>query len=185
VVTFTVTRVPPPGTTGSCTTDATGVCTFTYLGPILPAMDTITGCTPGAGGAPVCGSANKNWVLPVSACNGDITYGGSMTADNGDRVNFGGNAHSDQAHPPSGEANFVDMGKNLHVHSISILAITCSADKADIYGTATENGTGSHLFRIEVTDPDSSGGADTYWIFIDNYNSGSHPIQGNVEIHAT
>ncbi|TMC50878.1 MAG: hypothetical protein E6J20_16595 [Chloroflexi bacterium] len=181
---FTVTETTGNVITGMCTTGAAGTCTFTYTGPILPATDAISGCA-GPSGAPPCGAATKAWVLPVSACNGDITYGGHMTADNGDRVNFGGVAHSDEANPPSGEETFIDMGANLQVHSTGILAITCSAEKADIYGIATENGTGSHLFRIEVTDPDSSGGADTYWIVLDNYNSGSHPIQGNVEIHST
>ena len=183
-VQFTVVESNGNTITGSCTTGTTGMCSFTYTGPILPATDAISGCA-GPSGAPPCGAATKMWVLPVSACNGDITYGGHMTADNGDRVNFGGVAHSDQANPPSGEETFVDAGKNLTVHSTGILVITCSAEKADIYGMATESGTGSHLFRIEVTDPDSSGGSDTYWIFLDNYNSGSHSIQGDVEIHST
>jgi hypothetical protein len=109
-----------------------------------------------------------------------------MIADNLDRVNFGGVAHTDQAGAPSGEQQYTDKGAFLNVHSIKILAITCSAEKADIYGTATENGTGSHLFRIEVTDPDSSSSSDTYWMFLDNYNSGSHSLGGgHVEIHTT
>ena len=69
------------------------------------------------------------------------------------------------------------------------LAITCSAnlETADIYGQATINGSGSHVFRIEVTDPDSSSGSDTYWIVLDTgYDSGSHPLGGgHVEIHHT
>jgi hypothetical protein len=109
-----------------------------------------------------------------------------MIADNLDRVNFGGVAHTDQAGAPSGEEQYTDKGALLNAHSINILSITCSAEKADIYGTATENGTGSHLFRIEVTDPDSSSSSDTYWMFLDNYNSGSHSLGGgHVEIHTT
>ena len=54
-------------------------------------------------------------------------------------------------------------------------------------GTATINGSGSYDFRIEVTDPDSTNGSDTYWIVLSNgYNSGSHPLGGgHAEIHPT
>jgi hypothetical protein len=184
---FTVTRTPPPGASGSCVTNSSGECSFTYTGPILSANDVITGCA-GPSGGPPCGTATKTWVLPPSTalCSADITQGGWMIADNLDKVNFGGVAHTDQAGAPSGEEQYTDKGAVLNAHSIEILSITCSAEKADIYGTATENGTGTHPFRIEVTDPDSSGSSDTYWIFLDNYNSGSHNLGGgNVEIHKT
>jgi len=190
-VSFTVTRIPPPSPApGTCTTGASGTCSFTYPGPLLPAIDAITGCASGAGGLPVCGTATKTWVLPVgtASCAIDITNGGWMTANNGDKVIFGGNVHTDQAAAPSGQEQFTDKPANLDVHSIDILAVTCSANQelADIYGTATINGSGSNLFRIEVTDPDSTNGADMYWIILDTgYNSGSHPIHGNVEMHQT
>jgi Bacterial Ig-like domain (group 1) len=186
-VQFTVTRTPPPGTSGSCVTGSSGTCSFTYTGPILPAADVITGCAGPSGTAP-CGTATKSWVLPppTALCSADITQGGWMIADNSDRVNFGGVAHTDQAGAPSGEEQYTDKKALLNAHSINILSITCTAEKADIYGTATENGTGSHMFRIEVTDPDSSKSSDTYWMFLDNYNSGSHPLSGgHVEIHKT
>jgi hypothetical protein len=188
---FTVTG--DVNTTGSCTTassgPALGTCTFTYSGPILPGADAIKGCANSPSGPP-CGAATKVWVLPVSnpLCTIDITNGGWMIANDTDKVTFGGTVHTDQAGAPSGEEQYTDSPANLDVHSINILAITCSSnlELADIYGTATENGTGTHAFRIEVTDPDSTSGADSYWIFIDNYNSGSHSLGGgNVEIHHT
>jgi len=185
-VQFTVTRTPPPGTSGSVTGSG-GTCEFTYKGPILPATDLITGCA-GPGGTAPCGTATKSWVLPppTALCSADITQGGWMIADNGDRVSFGGVAHTDQAAAPSGEEQYTDKKALLNAHSINIVSITCSKEKADIYGTATENGAGSHMFRIEVTDPDSSKSSDTYWMFLDNYNSGSHPLGGGtVEIHKT
>lgn len=190
-VTFTVTRTPPPSpASGTCTTGTTGTCTFTYPGPILPAIDAITGCAAGAAGAPVCGFATKTWTLPVgtASCAIDITNGGWMNANNGDKVTFGGTVHTDQAAAPSGQEQYTDKPANLDVHSISILAVTCTAnqEQADIYGTATINGSGSNLFRIEVTDPDSTSGSDTYWIVLDTgYDSGSHAIHGHVEMHTT
>ena len=111
-----------------------------------------------------------------------------MIADNGDKVSFGGTVHTDQAAAPSGQEQYTDSPANLNVHSIDIMAVTCSANQelADIYGTATINGSGSHLFRIELTDPDTTAGSDTYWIILDTgYDSGSHPIHGNVEMHKT
>jgi hypothetical protein len=190
-VTFTVTRTPPPSpASGTCTTGTSGTCTFTYAGPILPAIDAITGCAAGAGGLPVCGAATKTWVLPVgtASCAIDITNGGSMIANNGDKVTFGGNVHTDQAAAPSGQEQYTDSPANLDVHSINILAVTCTTnqEQADIFGAATINGSGSHVFRIEVTDPDSTSGSDTYSIVLDTgYNSGSHAIKGNVEMHHT
>jgi hypothetical protein len=141
---------------------------------------------------PVCGAATKTWVLPVGvspSCAIDITGGGWLIANNGDKVSFGGNVHTDQVGAPSGQEQYTDSPASLNVHSINILAITCSTnqEKADIYGTATINGSGSHLFRIEVTDPDSTSGSDTYWIVLDTgYDSGSHALGGgHIEMHHT
>jgi len=191
---FTVTRTPPVAVTnsGSCVTVLpSGSCSFTYPGPILPAADAIQGCA-GSKSGPPCGAATKAWVLPVSSplCTIDITNGGWIIADNGDKVSFGGNVHTDQAAAPSGQEQYTDSPANLDVHSIKIDAITCSAnlELADIYGTATINGAGSFVFRIEVTDPDSIPGApDKYWIVLDNgYTSGNHPLGGGtIEIHPT
>ena len=193
---FTVTRTPGGVTnTGTCVTSSTpgptfGTCTFTYHGPILPATDVITGCA-GTNGAPPCGVANKTWVLPVSnpLCTIDITNGGWMIANDGDKVNFGGSVHTDQAAAPSGQEQYADKPADTNVHSIDITAVTCSSnlELADIYGHATINGSGSFVFRIEVSDPDSTNGNDTYWIILDNgYDSGSHPLGGGtIEIHKT
>jgi hypothetical protein len=187
-VTFTITRTPPPNPPSqTCKTDASGMCSITYSGPILPATDAIKGCV---GTAP-CGTATKAWVLPVSnpLCTIDITQGGWIIANNGDKANFGGTAFTDNGSAPHGQEQYTDSPATLDVHSIDIKAITCSSnlEQADIYGDATINGSGNHLFRIEVTDPDSTGGSDTYWIVLDTgYDSGSHPLGGgHVEIHHT
>jgi len=190
---FTVTRTPPVAVTntGSCVTALpSGSCSFTYHGPILPATDAITGCANSPQGPP-CGAASKTWVLPVSnpLCTIDITNGGWMVADNGDKVNFGGTVHTDQAGAPSGQEQYTDKPVNLDVHSIDIKAVTCSSnlETADIFGEATINGSGTFVFRIEVSDPDSSSAADTYWITLSNgYDSGKHDLGGGtIEIHNT
>jgi hypothetical protein len=136
-------------------------------------------------------TANATYILPVSnpLCTIDITNGGWIIANDGDKASFGGNAKTDQAGAPSGQEQYTDSPANLDVHSINVLAVTCSSnlELADIYGQATINGSGNFFYRIEVTDPDGTGTSDTYWIILDNgYDSGSHPLGGgNVEIHNT
>ena len=72
--------------------------------------------------------------------------------------------------------------------SIQILALTCNPQRtqATIFGRATINGQGSHLFRIDVQDLGEPGvGIDTYRILLDTgYDSGSHTLMGgNIQIH--
>src|SRR5712691_4731645 len=80
VVRFTVTGSVT--TSGNCTTDAAGQCTFTYTGPSLPGADLITAFadTNGDGtldaGEPT-GTATKAWILPTST-PGQVTGGGQI-----------------------------------------------------------------------------------------------------------
>ena len=75
----------------------------------------------------------------------------------------------------------------MNVHSIDILAVTCSADglSASIFGTATIDGAGSVDFRIDVTDEGEPGSSDTYQIRLSNgYDSGLQTlVGGNIQIH--
>jgi hypothetical protein len=191
VPTAAATHASPP--TATNTTNASGQATFCYSAA-LPGTDVVHAFAdvnknnvqdPGEPFA----DANVVWTLPVGTalCSIDITNGGWMIADNGDKVSFGGNASSDQNATSSGQEQYTDSPANLNVHSINVLTITCSNnfEAADIYGTATINGSGNYVFRIEITDPDSTNGNDTYWIILSNgYDSGSHVLGGgNIEIH--
>ena len=75
----------------------------------------------------------------------------------------------------------------MNVHSIDILAVTCSADglSASIFGTATIDGARSVDFRIDVTDEGEPGSSDTYQIRLSNgYDSGLQTlVGGNIQIH--
>jgi hypothetical protein len=75
----------------------------------------------------------------------------------------------------------------LNVHSINLTATTCSNDRtrATIFGSATIDGSGWHVFRIDVTDMGSPGTNDTYGIILDTgYASDQkRPLGGNVTIH--
>jgi hypothetical protein len=163
----------------------------------LPGTDTIRATVEGGTAAPTTlgstaepfGEATKIWLPPVSTqlCEADVTNGGWFVADNLDHVSFGGNAMSDSTSSLSGQEEYQDQGpaQPMNVHSIDITAVTCTPDRtsATIFGHATINGSGDHVFRIDVTDV--NGVNDTYGIMLDTgYVSGQHTLMGgNITIH--
>jgi hypothetical protein len=171
-------------TSGTRTTNGSGQAEFCYVGPSFPGADLIT-ATAQEGTHP-SDTARKTWVLPGSTEGCKVTGGGRFTAANGDKATFGGNA---QGSGPSGEEEYQDHGAatDINVHSISVLSVSCSADKtsATIFGTATVDGSGSHMFRIDVKDLGEPGVDDRYRIRLSNgYDSGDQQLgSGNVQIH--
>ena len=136
-------------------------------------------------------AASKVWTLPVTTplCEANITKGGRITAANGDKATFGGNAQSNAAGNVKGQEQYQDHGpaQPQKVKSVKILALTCNPQRtqATIFGRATINGQGSHLFRIDVQDLGEPGrGKDTYRILLDTgYDSGTHTLKGgNIQI---
>lgn len=181
-------------TSGSATTDANGEAQFCYTGPPLPGADAIHAFADTDNdnmqdpGEPF-DDATKAWVLPVSTplCEVIITNGGWIIADNGDRASFGGNAHADGEGNASGEEQYQDHGPaepfNLHG---DVLVVVCNSDtSATIFGEATIDGSGTHIFRIDVQDLGEPGkGVDTYRMRVNAYDSGEQVLRGgNVQIH--
>jgi hypothetical protein len=176
-------------TSGADTTDASGEATFCYTGPALPGVDAIAAYAdtdndstqdadePGD-------TAAKTWVVPVSTPGCKVTYGGRITAANGDKATFGGNAHV----PPKGQEQYRDHGPaaDLNVHSLDVQAVTCSTDgtQASIFGEATVGGA-TFDYRIDLQDLGEPGVDDTYRIRLSNgYDSGVQVLEsGNVQIH--
>jgi hypothetical protein len=191
VPTSPVTHANP--SSGSATTSAAGQATFCYTAS-LPGEDAIHAFADSNGngtedvGEPP-GDATETWTLPASTslCEVTITDGGWIRADNGDRSSFGGNAHVDSGGNPSGHQEFQDHGpaQDMNVSSTEITATTCSDTQATIYGEATIDGSGTYVFRIDVSDLGSPGTSDTYGIMLSNgYDSGIHPLGGgNITIH--
>ena len=190
---FTVTGAV--ATTGSQKTDANGQATFCYQGPELPGSDSIkafadtNGSSSQDAGEP-SDTASKVWSLPKSDCKVKVTGGGQITAANGDRSDFGGNAQSDGAGSLKGQEEYQDHGpaSPQNVKSIEIQALTCDATRtrATIFGTASINGSGAHEFRIDVQDLGEPGiRGDTYRMLLDTgYDSGAQQLTGgNVQIH--
>jgi hypothetical protein len=189
-VRFTVTGAV--NTTGNVVTNASGQAQFCYTGPALPGADMIKAfADTNNNGTQDVGepgdTASKTWVIPESTPGCKVTGGGRITAHNGDKGTFGGNAMADGL---QGEEEYQDHGpaQAMNVHSIEIQAVVCSADgtKASIFGTATIDGGGSFNFRIDVADNGEPGSSDTYRIRLSNgYDSGVQTLAkgGNIQIH--
>jgi hypothetical protein len=190
VVRFSVTpttfRTP---SSGSATTNAAGQAQFCYTSA-LPGSDVITAYADTNANnvrdanEPI-DTATKLWVLPTSTEGCKVTYGGHITASNGDPASFGGNAKA----PAKGQEQFTDHGPaaDMNVHSINVQAVTCSQDgtSASIFGTATIDGSGSFDYRIDLQDLGEPGSDDTYRLRLSNgYDTGVQVLDGgNVQIH--
>jgi hypothetical protein len=180
---------------GSVTTNSNGQAIFCYSASlagedaIQAFADTDNDTTQDAGEP--FDDATKTWTTPPSTefCEVTITNGGWIIANNTDRANFGGNAKDAADGSVQGEQEYQDQGpaQALNVHSLVLTATTCSSDRtsATIFGTATIDGSGTHVFRIDVTDMGSPGTNDSYGIILDTgYVSGQKQQQGgNVTIH--
>jgi hypothetical protein len=180
----------PGSTSGSAVTDANGQATFCYTSA-LPGNDAITAYADTNNnntqntGEP-SGAAAKTWVIPQSTPGCKVTNGGRITATNGDKATFGGNAKGDG---PQGQEEYQDHGPAtaMNVHSIEVQAVTCNAagTAASIFGTATIDGSGTFNFRIDVVDNGEPGRSDTYRIRLSNgYDSGVKTLSGgNIQLH--
>ncbi len=131
-------------------------------------------------------AADAAAAIPTGGPACKVTYGGRITAANGDKATFGGNA---SAAGPSGRAQFQDHGPvaAMNVHSIAVSAVTCAPDgtAATILGTATVDGAGLVGFQIDVTDLGQPGRSDTYRLALSTgYDTGVQLLRGgNVRIH--
>jgi hypothetical protein len=193
IVRFSVTGASTASGTGTSPTDANGQAQFCYQGPALPGSDAITAyADTNNNGVQDPGEpsdrATKEWVLPQSTPGCKVTDGGRITAANGDKATFGGNAKVSGTGTPSGAQEYQDHGSaaNLNVHSWAVLAVACSGNKASVFGTATINGSGSYNYRIDLTDNGEPGaGADKYRIRLSTgYDSGEQTLAGgNIQMH--
>ena len=184
------------GISGSKVTGTNGTTPpFCYLSQSrLPGTsDAITAQAQTSTGTGPTGVGTVVFVLPVSTpgCEIKITGGGWITANNRDKSTFGGNAKIDGSNNVSGEETYQDHGpaSPMDVKSIDILVIVCDPPdftSAEIFGTATVDGSGSFDFHISVQDLNkTTTSPDTYWITVSNgYDSGRHPLEGgNIDIH--
>lgn len=173
-------------TSGSCTTDSLGQCTFTYAGPSLPGADLISAFadTNGDGtfdpGEPTA-TATKAWVLPTST-PGQVTGGGQILVGT-TSVTFGFTAKSDSK-GPKGECVVVERDPKRLIKCFDVTALVQSGNEATIYGNATDNGVAT-TYVIHVADNGESGrGTDTFSIITaSGYAASGTLTSGNIQTH--
>ena len=175
-------------TSGSCTTNASGQCSFTYAGPLLPGADIITGCADSnshgtANAGEPCGQATKAWVLPTST-PGQVTGGGQLPVTGTGQIAFGFTAQNTN-NGVKGECTVVDTtGADTKIKCTDATVLVQSATQATFFGNATINGVAT-TYRIDVTDNGEPGADhDTFAIHTASGYSASGTIaKGNIQIH--
>ena len=190
-VVFAVTGVNNPASATS-TTGATGTAQYCYVGA-LAGTDTITAAVDSDSNGQIDatdqprGTATKVWTLPASTQSCRATFGGRITAGNGDKATFGGNAKVSKTGDASGQAEYQDHGsaQSMNVKSINVLAVVCTSTTASIFGEATIDGSGTYAYRIDLGDNGEPGKNDTYRIQLsNNYDSGQQTLEGgNIQTH--
>jgi len=106
-------------TSGSCTTDSTGACSFTYTGPARPGSDTINACFDSNGNGRLdstdspCATLQLTWKLPPATLFAANAACGSANGllVNGSHISVGGNGeHSNGSLFVNGSWNTAAFG---------------------------------------------------------------------------
>jgi hypothetical protein len=166
-------------TAGACTTDASGLCDFTYSGPIFPGYDEISAFVDVNGngvedaGEPRA-SVTKQWVLPASTA-GQASGSGKVGT-----LSFDFSAKSDKG-GLKGTCS-VSLGKTT-IKCLDVTAYVQSGNTATIYGHATIDGIAT-LYKITVTDNGRPGTAgDVFRIeTASGFSAGGIRTAGNVVV---
>jgi hypothetical protein len=175
-------------TTGACTTDSSGQCSFTYQGPGFPGADLITACSDANHNGIVdederCTTTTQAWVLPTTTA-GHITGGGQvLDASGSDYDAFGFTAQSDNS-GIKGECTMVDPAASVKIKCLDVTTVSKSGTHATLFGDATVNGTPT-TYRIDVDDLGEPGtGNDTFKLqTASGYTAGGVIQSGNIQIH--
>jgi hypothetical protein len=171
-------------TTGQCTTDANGQCSFTYLGPDLPGADMIEAYADAnhngsQDATELSAHATKEWVLPA-ATEGQTTGGGQILWATGNVV-FGFSARNHAGHI-DGNCNVIDVTTERHIKCRSVTSLVISGTHATFFGEATANGVGT-TYRIDVDDLGEPGTGDTFKIQTDSgYVATGTLTAGNIQV---
>jgi hypothetical protein len=134
-------------------------------------------------------NSRRTGIVSTPGCEIKINNGGSISALNGDKATFGGNAKVSLSGATSGQQLYQDHGpvQPLTFKATTVEAVVCSDDRteAEIHGTGTVDGAGSYEYRIKLKDAGEPGTDDMYGILIPGvlYASGDRQLEGgNVQI---
>jgi hypothetical protein len=133
-------------------------------------------------------NSERTGLVSTPGCEIKINNGGRITTTLGDHATFGGNAKVSLSGEASGQQTYQDHGpmQPLAFKALTVEAVICNDDgTAEIHGTGSVDGTGSHQYRIDLKDAGEPGTGDMYWILIPAvaYDSGNQILEGgNVQI---
>ncbi len=172
-------------TSGSATTSG-GLATFSYSGA-MPGVDTIAAFAdtnndgvrdPAPSAHEPQGTASKTWVLPPSTEGGKVTGDGTITG-----AGFSLSAQKPVGKPEKGNFSYTAAGKV--VVSTSITSVVVSGNHATIFGTATINGVGGYVFRLDVVDAGEPPATDSLRLRLsDGSDTGTQNLTtGNLQVH--
>ncbi|MDP9225732.1 MAG: hypothetical protein M3P18_18205, partial [Actinomycetota bacterium] len=177
-------------TSGSCTTDSTGACNFTYTGPDLPGADGITACADSnangtADAGEPCGEATVGWLLPATTA-GQTTGSGVIANDAGiPKIAFGFSVKNKDG-SPQGECEVIDTSGlvDITIECVNVTSMVQTDTHTTFLGNATINGAAT-TYRIDVDDNADPGvGADTFRIQTSSgYLASGVLVSGNIQIH--
>jgi len=183
VVRFTVTG--SVSTTGQCTTNASGQCTFTYSGPVLPGADAIAAFADSNGNTThetdePTATAAKTWVLPAST-TGKVDGGGKILVS-GSKVDFDLKAKSDE-HGVKGSCEVSNKEPKRKIKCTNATVLVVSGNGATFYGDATDDGIAT-TYAIHVVDNGDPGkGNDTFSITTaSGYSVSGTLTDGNIKV---
>jgi hypothetical protein len=174
--------------TGGSSMTVGGMASFSYVGP-MPGDDTITAYAdfdgdgvrdPDPAAHEPQDDAAKTWALPPSTDGGKVTGGGTLAGPASFTISVQKKASDAE---PKGSFSYDAPGRL--VQSITVDAIVVSGSSGTIWGTATLNGGGSFVVRIDVVDGGEPPAIDTWRIRMsDGYDSTVQPLtSGNLQVH--
>lgn len=181
LIRFTVTG--SVSTTGTCTTNAAGQCSFTYTGPSFPGADLINAFADtnrnGINDGEPAAAASKAWVVP-SSTRGHVTGGGQILVA-GNAVTFGFTAKSNGG--LKGRCTVVDRETKQVIRCLDVTALSRFGNQATIYGNATVDGVPT-TYQIHVVDNGEPGtGVDTFSITTaSGYSASGTLTSGNIQV---
>jgi hypothetical protein len=174
--------------TGSCATDASGVCSFTYAGPDLPGEDTVTACADANGNSAAdpgepCGTAAVTWVghmLVVHAFGEGVIANAAGLAKISFHFNF-----RRVGHHLKGHCHVVDRTAvaKVKLKCLDVTSFTQAGTHVTITGDASIGGVAT-TYQIDASDAKKTGGEDTFQIqTASGYSASGSLVSGDIEVH--
>lgn len=141
---------------GSCVTDSSGRCAFSYQGPKFPGTDTVTGCADSdqdnvRDANEPCNVVAQHWGLPASS-PGKVAGGGQLSHADGTATTFAFTFSSDGT-AMKGNCLMLDHAPATNkVDCLSVVAYAQAANEVTVYGNAVIDGVPAGLYRLRVVD---------------------------------